>query len=107
MNSKIFSISCFFVLTLLSGCNNTQSPQARVSDDVRGLIDSRLPEEEQTIMSGVLSSLPSDLRSSENIVYVDNQGQHSNTLEGYNEIKTGGELVFSQGSVYSYDYKSK
>jgi hypothetical protein len=106
--ARIFVPFCSFAFTLLSGCNNTQNPQVRVADDVRGLIDSRLPKEEQEIMSNVLTSVPVGLRSSENFIYVDNQGQHSNTLEVYNGIKSGEDgLVFSRGSIDSRDSKAK
>lgn len=88
--SKIPTISCLFVLMLLSGCNNPNVPQARVADNVRGFIDSRLPIEEQEVMSNVLASLPSELRSAETIVYADSNGKlHSNKLEIVNEINQG------------------
>ncbi len=102
--SRIVILCCSFAFTLLSGCSTTQSPQARVVDDVRQFLDPRLPDEEKSIMSDILRSGSTEV--GEIVTFIDSKGHsHSNTLEGYNRIKAGGGLVVSQGSIYPYNQK--
>ncbi len=83
-------ITCLLITAAFIGCADPGPGGDPIGDDVRDYMSPDLPREEQAVISDVLSSLPSDLRSAESLVYADPKGKlHSNKTEIVNEINQG------------------